>query len=81
MSPMTRNRGVPLDANPTLESPNRIWVADELIAKYYSQRATDGGLIITESILLSPESGAMPGVPGLWLKEHEDGWKLVLFQL
>jgi len=75
---MTRNRGVPLNPNPTPESPNRIWVADELVAKYYSQRATDGGLIVTESILPSPESGAMPGVPGLWLKEHEEGWKMVL---
>jgi 2,4-dienoyl-CoA reductase-like NADH-dependent reductase (Old Yellow Enzyme family) len=76
MSPMTRNRGVPLAEN-TPESPNRIWVADELIAKYYSQRASDHGLIITESILPSPESGAMPGVPGMWLPEHVAGWKLV----
>jgi 2,4-dienoyl-CoA reductase-like NADH-dependent reductase (Old Yellow Enzyme family) len=76
MSPMTRNRGVPLSES-TPEKPNRVWVADELVAKYYGQRATEGGLIITESILPSQESGAMPGVPGMWLPEHVAGWKLV----
>ncbi len=76
VAPMTRNRGVPLHES-TPENPNRIWIADELVAKYYSQRATPGGLLITESIMPSPEAGAMPGVPGLWLKEHGEGWKLV----
>lgn len=49
MSPMTRNRGLPL-AEGTPESPNRIWYPDELVAEYYSQRATEGGLLITEGI-------------------------------
>ncbi|KUJ09405.1 12-oxophytodienoate reductase [Mollisia scopiformis] len=75
MAPMTRNRGIPLNES-TTENPNRIWVADELIAKYYGQRATPGGLLVTESIMPSPEAGGMPGVPGLWLKEHGEGWKL-----
>ena len=74
---MTRNRGVALLTESIPENPNRVWVADELIAKYYGQRATEGGLIITESILPSAEAGAMPGVPGMWLKEHGEGWKLV----
>ena len=77
MAPMTRNRGVPLRCESTPENQNRVWVADELVAEYYAQRATEGGLIITESILPSPESGAMPGVPGMWLEEHARGWKLV----
>jgi 2,4-dienoyl-CoA reductase-like NADH-dependent reductase (Old Yellow Enzyme family) len=77
MSPMTRNRGVPLLPESTKEKPNRVWLPDELIAKYYAQRATDGGLIVTESILPSAESGSMPGVPGMWLKEHANGWRLV----
>lgn len=74
---MTRNRGVPLLKESTPEKPNRVWLPDELVATYYSQRATDGGLLITESILPSAESGAMPGVPGLWLRQHAEGWKLV----
>jgi hypothetical protein len=77
MSPMTRNRCIPLSQTNTPESPNRVWIPDELVAKYYGQRATEGGLIVTESILLNAEAGAMPGVPGLWLPEHVAGWKLV----
>jgi hypothetical protein len=82
MSPMTRNRCIPLSQTNTPESPNRVWIPDELVAKYYGQRATKGGLIVTESILPNAEAGAMPGVPGLWLPEHLAGWKLVcLFPL
>ncbi|KAF8850165.1 12-oxophytodienoate reductase [Acephala macrosclerotiorum] len=75
MAPMTRNRGVPLHLDQP-GNPNRVWIADELIAKYYAQRATPGGLIVTESIMPSPEAGAMPGAPGLWLREHGEGWRL-----
>jgi NADH:flavin oxidoreductase / NADH oxidase family len=49
MAPMTRNRGVPLKQG-TAEEPNRTWLADELVAEYYAQRASKGGLIITEGI-------------------------------
>ena len=76
LSPCTRNRGVPLTES-TPENLNRIWVPDELMAKYYSQRASEGGLLITEGITPSPEGGAMPGVPGLWLKKQANAWKLV----
>ncbi|KAH8645914.1 hypothetical protein BGZ60DRAFT_554969 [Tricladium varicosporioides] len=75
MAPMTRNRGILLPQECKL-SP-KVWIADELVAKYYSQRATDGGLIVTESILPSPEAGGMPGVPGLWCEEQIQGWKVV----
>ena len=80
LSPCTRNRGVPLEES-TPEKLNRIWVPDALMADYYGQRVSDGGLIITEGITPSPEGGAMPGVPGLWLKEQAEGWKLVHFIL
>jgi 2,4-dienoyl-CoA reductase-like NADH-dependent reductase (Old Yellow Enzyme family) len=77
MAPMTRNRGVPL-AEGTPEEPNRIWLADDLHAEYYGQRATQGGLIITEGTQISLESGAMPNVPGLFHEEHRAGWKKVV---
>lgn len=77
MSPMTRNRGIPENELSTPDNQNRVWLADALMAEYYSQRASDGGLIITESILPCEGSGGMPGVPGLWLAEQIEGWKLV----
>jgi len=80
LSPCTRNRGVPL-VESTPEGLNRIWVPDALMAEYYGQRASDGGLLITEGIVPSPEGGAMPGVPGMWLEEQAKGWKLVCWHL
>lgn len=49
-APLTRNRGVPLNTTSTPENPNRIWIPGDLIAEYYAQRATKGGLIISEGI-------------------------------
>ncbi|KAK2759366.1 hypothetical protein FQN54_002844 [Arachnomyces sp. PD_36] len=77
MSPMTRNRGLPLTEG-TPESPNRIWYPDELVAEYYAQRATEGGLLITEGIPPSVEAGAMPQVPGLFHPSQVSGWKKVV---
>lgn len=33
-----------------METPNRIWLANDLMAEYYSQRAARGGLIVTEGV-------------------------------
>jgi 2,4-dienoyl-CoA reductase-like NADH-dependent reductase (Old Yellow Enzyme family) len=49
-APLTRNRGVPLSSESTLEKPNRIWLPSDLMVEYYSQRATNGGLVITEGV-------------------------------
>lgn len=49
LAPLTRNRGTPLRIS-TPEDPNRVWVPNDLIADYYAQRATDGGLLISEGI-------------------------------
>lgn len=49
-APLTRNRGTPVNTESTPENPNRLWVPNDLIAEYYSQRATDGGLIISEGL-------------------------------
>ncbi|KAL4800175.1 hypothetical protein BDV19DRAFT_353556 [Aspergillus venezuelensis] len=77
-APMTRNRGVPASSTSTPESPNRIWYPGDLIVEYYKQRATDGGLIISEGIPPSLESNGMPGVPGLFTPEQTAGWKRVV---
>ncbi|TID13700.1 nadh:flavin oxidoreductase nadh oxidase [Venturia nashicola] len=77
MAPMTRNRGIPLKES-TPEEPNRIWLADDLVAEYYEQRASKGGLIITEGIPPSLEAGAMPDVPGLFHHSQVAGWKGVV---
>lgn len=50
LAPLTRNRGTPLSAESTPEKPNRVWLPNDLMAEYYSQRASKGGLIITEGV-------------------------------
>lgn len=50
LAPLTRNRGTPLRETSTAENPNRIWLPNDVMAEYYAQRATDGGLLISEGI-------------------------------
>jgi len=63
MAPMTRLRtgedGVP--------SP--------VVGLYYEQRASDGGLIISEGINISPTARGYFGSPGLFNQDQIDGWK------
>ncbi|KAI8712010.1 Oxidored-FMN domain-containing protein [Fusarium sp. LHS14.1] len=78
LAPLTRNRGTPLNANSTPENPNRVWVPNDLMVEYYTQRTTEGGLIISEGLPPSLEGNAMPGVPGIFLPEQAEGWKKIV---
>lgn len=59
LAPLTRNRGTPVKES-TPEDPNREWVPNDLMVEYYSQRATEGGLIISEAIPPSLEVCRLP---------------------
>jgi 2,4-dienoyl-CoA reductase-like NADH-dependent reductase (Old Yellow Enzyme family) len=74
LAPLTRNRGVPLNAT----SPNRIWYPDSLVTEYYVQRTSPGGLLITEGLPPNLEGNGMPGVPGLFCPEQVRRWKDVV---
>ncbi|KAL2010601.1 hypothetical protein VTN00DRAFT_6408 [Thermoascus crustaceus] len=78
MAPLTRNRGTPLNKESIPENPNRVWVPNDVMVEYYAQRATEGGLQISEGIPPSLESNGMPGVPGIFLPEQVAGWKKVV---
>lgn len=78
LAPLTRNRALPLNPNPTPENPNRIWYPDELMKEYYLQRTTPGGLLITEGIPPNLEGNGMPGVPGLFHPAQVKGWKSIV---
>lgn len=64
MAPMTRSRA----------GASRI--PNELMAKYYSQRAT-AGLIITEATTISPQANGWNHAPGIYTDAMVDGWRLV----
>lgn len=61
-APLTRNRGEPLNPSSTPDHPNRIWIPGDAVVEYYSQRATKGGLIISEGIPPSLEVSIEPNL-------------------
>lgn len=66
MAPLTRMRATP-PAN----------AANALMARYYAQRATPGGLIIAEASQVTPGGRGGPCTPGIHSAEQVAGWKLV----
>ena len=66
LAPLTRNRA----SEPSL-SPSALTV------QYYRQRASPGGLLITEATHISPESLAYPSTPGIWTALQKEGWQQV----
>ncbi|MEX8503292.1 MAG: alkene reductase [Leptothrix ochracea] len=65
MAPLTRCRAI----NPGT-------VPNELMVRYYTQRAS-AGLIISEGTLVSPQGRGYPFTPGIWSEEQVAGWRLV----
>jgi N-ethylmaleimide reductase len=52
-------------------------VPGSLAEAYYAQRATPGGLLITEATCISSEAILDHGVPGLWSEAQVAGWRQV----
>jgi N-ethylmaleimide reductase len=67
MAPLTRSRSV---------QPNSI--PGDLMAEYYTQRASDGGLIIGEATNISVTSRGWLGAPGLYTDQQVEGWKKIV---
>ena len=66
LAPMTRCRA------------DRSGVPQPHAAVYYSQRATRGGLLITEGTSVSPTAQGFPGSPGIWTPEQVAAWKPIV---
>ena len=66
MAPLTRMRA---------SQPGN--VPSALNAEYYAQRATEGGLIISEGSQISLAGQGMPATPGIHTAEQITGWKAV----
>src|SRR5271170_467461 len=67
MAPLTRSRS---------EQPGDI--PGGLMVEYYGQRASEGGLIISEATTISITSRGWFGAPGLYSPEQIAGWKKVV---
>lgn len=66
MAPLTRSRSV---------QPGN--VPGDLMVEHYSQRASDGGLIIAEASSIAAKSVGWYGAPGFYTDEQVEGWKRV----
>ena len=67
MAPLTRSRSVQPDGVP-----------GDLMLEYYTQRASDGGLIISEAAQLSLAARGWHGAPGMYSDAQVDGWKKIV---
>ncbi|RYE72197.1 MAG: alkene reductase, partial [Hyphomicrobiales bacterium] len=52
-------------------------VPQPMNALYYRQRASRGGLIITEATDISDQARGYPGVPGIYTDEQIAGWRAI----
>lgn len=68
-APLTRMRCVKDDEG--------INVPSDLMVEYYGQRASKGGLQLTEATDISRWASGYPGVPGLFAESQLNGWKRV----
>jgi len=66
MAPLTRSRS---------EQPGDI--PGNLMVEYYTQRASEGGLIISEGTTISITSRGWFGAPGMYSDEQVAGWKKI----
>jgi 2,4-dienoyl-CoA reductase-like NADH-dependent reductase (Old Yellow Enzyme family) len=66
MAPLTRCRGTGADGR----TPNALMV------EYYTQRAS-AGLILSEATSVDPLGVGYPNTPGIWSREHVEGWKQI----
>jgi N-ethylmaleimide reductase len=66
MAPLTRSRS---------QQPGD--VPGDLMLKYYSQRASDGGLIISEATNISMAGRGWLGAPGLYSDRQVEGWRKI----
>jgi N-ethylmaleimide reductase len=66
MAPLTRSRS---------EQPGDI--PGDLMVKYYTQRASDGGFIISEATTISIAGRGWYGAPGMFTDEQVAGWRRV----
>jgi N-ethylmaleimide reductase len=67
MAPLTRSRS---------EQPGDI--PGDLMAEYYTQRTSDGGLIISEATPVSITARGWLGAPGLYSDQQVEGWKKIV---
>ncbi|MCO5547807.1 hypothetical protein L7F22_001259 [Adiantum nelumboides] len=55
-----------------------VYVPQQAHVEFYSQRATQGGLLITEAVAVAQAGIGFPHSPGLWSEEQVEAWRKVV---
>lgn len=58
-------------------SSRGVYIPGPRVVKYYSDRATPGGLQVTEATDICLDASAYPGCPGVFTKEQLEAWQKV----
>ncbi|KAL0257425.1 hypothetical protein SLS55_008238 [Diplodia seriata] len=69
LAPLTRMRAQ--------KESDGVFVHQDLAVEYYKQRASKGGLLLTEATDICHYASGYPGVPGVFTASQLDGWKKV----
>jgi N-ethylmaleimide reductase len=77
IGPITLKHRVVMPALSRLRAQWPSGVPSALMLDYYSQRASDGGLILTEATAIAPSGRGYRGAPGIYTDEQVTGWKRV----
>jgi N-ethylmaleimide reductase len=77
IGPITLKHRVVMPPLSRLRAHKLTGVPSDLMVEYYGQRASDGGLIITEATAVSPLGRGNTGTPAIFSDEHAAGWRRV----
>ncbi|KAK8870134.1 hypothetical protein IAR55_000704 [Kwoniella newhampshirensis] len=72
LAPLTRGRASLSTKHERTSVPN------ELMNTYYTERATPGGLLISEASPVSVRASGLPGIPGMFTEEQQEAWKPIV---
>src|SRR5467141_838563 len=75
IGPITLKHRVVMPALSRLRAQWPSGVPSALMLEYYAQRASDGGLILTEATAIAPCGRGYKGAPGIYTDEQVRGWK------
>src|SRR3981081_3970735 len=77
VGPLTLKHRVVMPPMSRLRAQPGTGIPSDLQLEYYTQRASDGGLIITEATAIAASARGYYHAPGLYADDHVAGWKRI----
>src|ERR1700746_2068686 len=77
IGPITLKHRIVMPPMSRLRARGPTGIPSDLQLEYYSQRASDGGLILTEATAISTSGRGYRGAPALYSDEQVTGWKRI----